>query len=65
LEGLEIQVLVNAFLVYFTASWYILWPFGVFCDRLEFPPRSGISIPEDKSGNTDCLADGMRPVFSL
>jgi hypothetical protein len=37
-------------LVYFTANWSILLPFGMFYDYLVYFPRFGI-LPEEKSGN--------------
>jgi hypothetical protein len=50
--------------VCFTAIWYILWPFGVFCGHLEYfmvtwhiLPRFGI-LYQEKSGNpaADCFS---------
>jgi hypothetical protein len=38
-------------MVYFTAIWYILWPFGTFCDILDiFFPRFGM-LYQEKSGS--------------
>jgi hypothetical protein len=37
-------------LVYFTANWYILWPFGIFNGYLVYFPRFGMMYIE-KSGN--------------
>jgi hypothetical protein len=50
LVGLEIESAGRSYvhLVYLTCSWYILWPFGIFCDRLVL---SGMSR-EDKSGSS-------------
>jgi hypothetical protein len=39
-------------LVYFTAIWYILWPFGIFYCYLVYLSRFGM-LREDKSGNPD------------
>jgi hypothetical protein len=37
-------------LVYFTANWYILWPFGIFYGNLVCFPRFGM-LHQEKSGN--------------
>jgi hypothetical protein len=34
-------------LMYFTAIWYILWPFGVFYCRLEYFLRFGLLYQEN------------------
>jgi hypothetical protein len=39
-------------LVYFTAIWYILWPFGTFLVILVYFSRFGM-LYQEKSGNPD------------
>jgi hypothetical protein len=43
-------------------KWYILRPFGTFCDHLAFFSRSGI-LYREKSGNPDWHA--LRHAFKL
>jgi hypothetical protein len=38
------------YLAYFTALWYILWPFGIFYGDLVYFFRLGI-LYQEKSGN--------------
>jgi hypothetical protein len=52
LEGLAIED-VGVFyghLAYFTAIWYILWPFGIFYGHLVYFSRFGM-LYKEKSGN--------------
>jgi hypothetical protein len=38
------------YFVYFTAIWYMLWPFGIFYDYLVYFSSLGI-LYQEKSGN--------------
>jgi hypothetical protein len=38
--------------VYFTAKWYIIWPFGAFCGYSVYFCRFGM-LCREKSGNPD------------
>jgi hypothetical protein len=53
LEGLameDVGIFYDHF-VYFTAKWYILWPFGAVCGHLVYIfPRFGM-LYREKSGN--------------
>jgi hypothetical protein len=43
----------------FTASWYILWTFGTFCDQLVYFARFGILCLQ-KSGNSERRGNVME-----
>jgi hypothetical protein len=56
LEGLakEYSGIFYGHFVYFTAKWYILWPFGTICGRSGYVSHFGMLYLE-KSGNPDSL----------
>jgi hypothetical protein len=41
-------------MVYFTATWYILWSFGIFYGCSVYFPRFGM-LYQEKSGNPDFI----------
>jgi hypothetical protein len=47
---MEDVVLLYGILVYFSAIWYILWPFGIFYGYLVYFLRFGL-LHQEKSGN--------------
>jgi hypothetical protein len=55
LEGLATEDvgLFCGHLIYFSAIWYTLWPFGIFYGYLVNFSRFGM-LYEEKSGNLDC-----------
>jgi hypothetical protein len=64
LEGLAMEDvgILYGRLVYFTAIWYTLWPFGKFFGYLVYFSLFG-KLDEDKSGNPEPRAHTERPKF--
>jgi hypothetical protein len=47
----KIGYILDGHLEYFTAIWYIVWPFGIFYGYLVYFSRFGM-LYQEKSGNT-------------
>jgi hypothetical protein len=54
----DVGIFCGKFL-YFTAKWFILWPFGTFCGYLVIFSRFGMSCRK-KSGNPGVYAQNFR-----
>jgi hypothetical protein len=50
-------------LVYITAIWNILWPFGIFYGNLVYFPRFGI-LSQEKSGNLETTTQSLQKLHS-
>jgi hypothetical protein len=46
-------------LVYFSAKWYVLWPFDTLCGHLVYFSRFGI-LYREKSGNPVQMSDRLQ-----
>jgi hypothetical protein len=67
LEGLAVEdigIFMAILSTYFTAKWYILWPFGTFCGHLLHFPHFGMLCLE-KSGNPGSKSRGSNEVINF